>query len=47
MAAARARIAGGDLVVRGRLSQIREVLDAGLAALVDEVETTKVEMTHD
>jgi hypothetical protein len=38
---------GGDLVVRGRLSQIREVLDAGLAALVDEVETTKVEMTHD
>jgi hypothetical protein len=39
---------GGDLVVRGPLSQVREVLDAaGLASLVDEVGTTEVEMTHD
>jgi hypothetical protein len=39
---------GWPLVVRERLSQIREVLDAaGLAALVDEVETTELEMTHD
>jgi hypothetical protein len=39
---------GGDLVVRGPAANTREVLDvAGLAALVDEVETTEVEMTHD
>jgi hypothetical protein len=39
---------GGDLVVRGPAVSIREVLDAaGLASLVDEVETTEVEMTHD
>ena len=39
---------GSDLVVRGPAVNIREVLDAaGLASLVDEVETTEVEMTHD
>jgi hypothetical protein len=39
---------GGDLVVRGPAIHIREVLDAaGLASVVDEVETTEVETTHD
>jgi hypothetical protein len=39
---------GGELVVRGPAVSIREVLDAaGLASIVDEVETTEVEMTHD
>jgi hypothetical protein len=39
---------GGELVVCGPAVNIREVLDAaGLASLVDEVETTEVEMTHD
>ena len=39
---------GGDLVVRGPAVNIRDVLDAaGLASLVDEVESTEVEMTHD
>ena len=39
---------GSDLVVRGPAVNIREVLDAaGPASLVDEVETTEVEMTHD
>jgi hypothetical protein len=39
---------GGDLVVRGPAVSIREVLDVvGLASLVDEVEATQVEMTHD
>jgi len=39
---------GGDLVVRGPAVNIREVLDAaGLASLIDEVETTEEEMTHD
>jgi hypothetical protein len=39
---------GGDLVVRGPAVSIREVLDAArLPSLVDEVETTEVEMTHD
>jgi hypothetical protein len=39
---------GGDLVVCGPAVNIREVLDAaGLASLVDEVETREVEMTHD
>jgi hypothetical protein len=48
MAAARARIAAAISLSAGPLSTIREVLDAaGLASLVDEVETTKVKMTHD
>jgi hypothetical protein len=39
---------GSDLDVRGPAVNIREVLDAaGLASLVDEVETTEVEVTHD
>jgi hypothetical protein len=39
---------GGDLVVRGPAVNIRDVLDAArLPSLVDEVETTEVEMTHD
>jgi hypothetical protein len=39
---------GGDLVVCGPAVSIQEVLDAaGLASLVDEVEITEVEMTHD
>jgi hypothetical protein len=39
---------GGDLVVCGPAVSIRGVLGGGgLAALVDEVEATEVEMTHD
>jgi hypothetical protein len=39
---------GGDLVARGPAVSVREVLDAAkLPSLVDEVETTEVEMTHD
>jgi hypothetical protein len=39
---------GGDLVVRGPAVNIRDVLYAArLPSLVDEVETTEVEMTHD
>jgi hypothetical protein len=39
---------GGDLVVRGPAVSIRDVLDAARPpSLVDEVETTEVEMTHD
>jgi hypothetical protein len=48
MAAAPARIAAAISLPEGPAANIREVLDAArLASLVDEVETTEVEMTHD
>jgi len=48
MAVARAKIAAAISLSGGPLSASGEVLDAArLASLVDEVETTEVEMTHD
>jgi hypothetical protein len=47
MAAARARIAAAISLSAGPLSTSGKYSAAGWPSLVDEVETTEVEMTHD